>query len=362
MITYTFKLRPNSTQIERLNKALHLTRELYNDGLQELIDYYKANGKYLNHFSHDKFHGKERHPEMVAVLVDTTLKRLHTSFSNFFRGLKDGKKIGFPRFKAANRWHTLQFRDAVSNNIDGCKFKAGRILGGNIRFNKHREIEGVLKFCRIVKKPSGWYLQAICDDGERHLPENNKVIGMDFGITNLIADSEGNRIDNPQHLKKSLKRLAKAQRKLSRRKAGSSRRRKASRSVARIHEHIANQRSDYLHKVSRKYVNEYGTIIIEDLNPSNMVKNRCLSRSISDSSWGMLRELIESKAENAGRTVIAVPPHFTSQKCSSCNEIVSKSLSVRTHMCPHCGYIACRDVNAAINIKRLGLSLQGVAA
>ena len=364
MISYEYRLRPTAKQEAALLNALRLTRELYNNGLEELIEHYNETGKHLNHFAHDKLHGKAQHPDIPAVLVDTTIKRLHRSFANFFRGIKDGKRVGFPRFKAANRWHTLQFRDGTSNGIDGCYFKAGKLLGGKIRFNKHREIEGKLKFCRIVKRPSGWYLQAICEDEAMPLPVNDKVIGLDFGIKHLVADSEENKVANPQHLKKSLRKLAKAQRRLARRKKGSHRRKKAAKLVARIHEHIANQRKDYLHKTARRYVNAYGTIVIEDLKPANMVRNHHLARSISDSSWGMLRNLFESKAEKAGRTVIAVPPHYTSQKCSGCGEMVQKALSVRTHVCPHCGYVACRDTNAARNIKNLGLglSLRGEAA
>jgi len=122
-----------------------------------------------------------------------------------------------------------------------------------------------------------------------------------------------------------------------------------------VHERITNQRKDKLHKVSRFYVNNYGTIAIEDLKPANMVKNHSLALSISDASWGLLRFFLAYKAESAGREFAAVPPHYTSQKCSRCEELVQKSLSVRTHVCPHCGYVADRDANAAQNILRIGL-------
>ena len=128
------------------------------------------------------------------------------------------------------------------------------------------------------------------------------------------------------------------------------RRKKAARQVARIHEKIANQRADTLHKVSRRYVNDNQVIAIEDLQPANMVRNHRLARAISDASWGMLRFMLSYKAEDAGRQLVAVPPHYTSQKCSCCYAYVQKSLSVRTHVCPHCGYVADRDTNAAENI------------
>ena len=133
--------------------------------------------------------------------------------------------------------------------------------------------------------------------------------------------------------------------------------RKPSRSVARTHERITNQRKDTLHKASHHYVKHYQTIAIEDLKPANMVRNHCLAFAIADASWGMLRQYLENKAENAGRKVIAVAPHYTSQKCSQCGEYVQKSLSVRTHVCPHCGYIADRDENAARNILQRGLQV-----
>jgi putative transposase len=132
---------------------------------------------------------------------------------------------------------------------------------------------------------------------------------------------------------------------------------KAKKKVARIHEHIANQRKDTLHKASHKYVKQYQTIVIEDLKPANMVRNHTLAFSIADASWGMFRQFLENKAESAGRQVIAVAPHYTSQKCSQCGEYVHKSLSVRTHICPFCGYMADRDENAARNILQAGLQV-----
>ena len=139
VITYEFKLKPNRKQEAALWLQLRLTRELYNEALRELIAHYEKTGKYLNLFVQDKLHGKSQHPDIPSVLVDTTLKRLHVSFANFFRRCKeDATKKGFPRFKSANRWHSLPFRDAVSNGISNCYFKAGKIMGGHIRFNRHR--------------------------------------------------------------------------------------------------------------------------------------------------------------------------------------------------------------------------------
>lgn len=354
--TYEFRLRPNAVQEAALWKQLKLTRELYNQGLEELIAHYKKEKKHLNRYAHDRRHGSKEHPEIPAVLVDTVIVRLHQSFANFFRRCKEGgkKPKGFPRFKPANRWHSLQFRDAL-NSIRDNYFVAPRVMGGRMRFNRHRDIKGVLKFCRVIRRPSGWYLQAVCETKLKRLPKTKQSVGLDFGLTHLVSDSNGRKVENPRHLKWSLRKLAIAQRRISKRKKGSHRRKKACRLTARIHEKIANQRRDYLHKTARWYVNRYDTIAIEDLQVQNMVQCRPLARSISDASWSMLRRLLEVKAEEAGRKVIAVPPQWTTQKCSQCGEIVEKSLSVRTHCCPHCGYTDCRDTNAAKNILALAL-------
>src|SRR5437588_6128702 len=232
-------------------------------------------------------------------------------------------------------------------------------MWGRLRVIVHRPLEGTLKFARIVLRPSGWYLQCVCETPPHPLLKKENAVGLDMGIRYLVADSHGHLIDNPKHARKTAKRLAHAQRTLARGKKGSHRRKKAKKKVARIHEHIANQRKDTLHKASRYYVDGYQAIVIEDLHVSNMVRNHCLAFAIADASWGMFRQYLESKAEHAGRQCIAVAPHYTSQKCSNpkCGEYVPKSLSVRTHVCPFCGYIADRDENAARNILQRGLQV-----
>jgi putative transposase len=250
-------------------------------------------------------------------------------------GRKEGRKVGFPRFKSANAWNTIQLRDAANCLDNGC-FKAPKQMGGRIRVIVHRPLEGTFKFARIVLRPSGWYVQCVCETEPHPLPKKNNAVGLDMGIRYLIADSNGGIVENPRHAKKSAKKLARAQRKLAKCKKGSHRRKKAKRLVARMHERIANQRKDTLHKASRRYVDGYQTLVIENLKPANMVRNHCLAFAISDAFWGMFRQFLQSKAESADRQVIAVAPHYTSQKCSRCKEYVYKSLSVRTHMCPHC--------------------------
>ncbi len=354
MRTYEYRARPNKKQETQLRAVLIASRRLYNDALQELVEHYKATGKHMNLFEQDKRHGAKEHPDLPAIVVDTTLKRLHRSFANFFRGRKDGKRIGFPRFKSADAWNTIQFRDAA-NCLDGNYLKTPKICGGKLRVNVHRPLEGTFRFARLVLRPSGWYVQCVTDyDGERLAP-SSKSVGLDMGITYLVADSDGGFVRNQKSFRASAEKLASAQKQLAKCRKGSRRRHKAKKQVARVHERIVSQRKDKLHKVSRSYVNGYKTIVVEDLKPANMVRNNSLALSISDASWGLLRFFLAYKAESAGREFVTVPPRYTSQRCSHCKELVQKSLSVRTHICPYCGYVADRDTNAALNILRIGL-------
>jgi putative transposase len=285
MKTFEYRMRPNKKQEQALMSVLIASRKMYNACLEELITHYQETGKYLHLYEQDKRHGKAAHPDLPAVVVDTTLKRLHRSFTNFFQGRKAGRKVGFPRFKGANAWNTIQFRDAT-NCLDNGRFKAPAICGGRIRVIVHRPLEGTFKFARLVLRPSGWYVQCVCETEPHPLPKKDNAVGLDLGIRYLIADSFGGIVENPRHAKKSAKKLARAQRKLATCKKGSHRRNKAKKVVARIHERIANQRKDTLHKASRRYVDGYQTLVMENLKPANMVRNHCLAFAISDASWG----------------------------------------------------------------------------
>lgn len=183
----------------------------------------------------------------------------------------------------------------------------------------------------------------------------NKSVGIDSGVSHLAITSDGNFFDNPKHLRKSERQLTWLQRIVSRRKKGSNRRRKAVQLLARKHEQIANQRKDTNHKVSRTPVDNYDLISFEDLNVKGMVKNKHLAKSIHEVAWSQLITFTTYKAEYAGKEIKLVNPHNTSQECSSCGAIVKKTLAEREHRC-HCGYVAHRDINAAINILKRGLS------
>jgi putative transposase len=177
---------------------------------------------------------------------------------------------------------------------------------------------------------------------------------LDVGLKVFLADSEGAVIENPRYYRRGEQRLAQAQHVSDRRKKGSHRRRKAKREVAKKHLTISRQRRDFHFKTAKRYAERYRRICVEDLNVAGMVRNHALAKSIHDASWSAFLDLLTDKAERAGHVVVRVPARFTSQKCSRCGEYVQKSLSVRTHLCPSCGLVEDRDVNAAKNIKQAG--------
>ena len=205
-------------------------------------------------------------------------------------------------------------------------------------------------------KNGKYYACLSCEVEPNILPESKETVGIDLGVKHLAITSGGEFYEHPKFLRESERKLHRKQRSLSRKKNGSARRRKAVRELAREHEHIANQRRDYAHKVSRKLVNGYGLIAFENLNVQGMVKNHHLAKSIVDASWNKLVQCTTYKAEEAGRRVVLVDPKNTSQLCSNCGEIVPKKLSDRVHRCEYCGYVQDRDVNAAQNILKRALA------
>jgi len=356
MRTFEYKLRPNKTQEQELDRLLWETKCLYNSALEQLINHYKETGKHLNRFTHDRLWNKETCPQLPAVLVDTTILRLHQSFANFFRRLKTGGKPGFPRFKSIHRWSSFSFRDYKSG---------GRVVEDRLHINPktkvkiilHRPLEGTPKFTRVVKRVDGYYVQVVCEMPEIKEKELdiNKAVGLDVGLRYFVADSNGEKHKAPKFFRKSEYKLAKQQRFLAKKQKGGANRGKARKLVAKTHLTISRQRKDFIHKLAFKYSNENDIVCMENLNVQGMLKNHCLAKSISDASWTMFQSFVSYKVQNLGKRLVLVNPAYTSQICSECGAIVKKSLSQRTHFCPECLYVEDRDVNAGKNILRLGL-------
>ncbi len=351
----------NKEQSLRLLHCLRGSRILYNEMLETLKLQYEQDGTFPSKYDLTaKFKGRggEHVPATtVQMLADRLIKALKRFLAAKELGIPD---VGFPRFKRANRWHSIQLRQYgkdVSLHEDKKHLIVPKKLGHSLKIKLHRPISGTPKTVHLVHRADGhWYALIVCETEPhtQHEPTTceHPSIGLDVGLKSFLTDSEGNMVENPRFYRTSQKRLRRKQRQLCRRKKGSHRRRKAARNTAKTHLKIKRQRRDFHYKTAKQYAEQYQMIAVEKLSVLNMVQNHSLAKSIMDASWGMFLNILEVKAESAGHQVIRVNPRFTSQKCHKCGEIVQKSLSVRTHLCPFCGYIADRDVNAAQNILK----------
>jgi len=292
-------------------------------------------------------------PQAQAVFsqtMQTVCDDVDKAFQAFFRRVKAGDKPGYPRFKGRDRFNSFAFKQfGVGARLDGRRLKLYGI--GRVRVRWHRPLEGKVKTVRIVRKAGKWYACFACEvEPPKPLPPTGKAVGIDVGISALITTSDGDKVANPNYYRKAQAELRRRQRKLSRCKRGSKNRRKALRAVQRQQEHVANQRKDFLHKLSTELIRQYDAIALEDLRVRNMVRNHHLSKSILDSGWSAFRGYLTYKAESAGRAVAFVDPAYTSKCCSACGTMFQDfDLSTRWVTCD-CGLSLDRDHNAALNI------------
>jgi len=295
----------------------------------------------------------------------SSAERAWSAISKFFDNCKKkvvGKK-GFPKFK--KRGHSVEYKQTGWTLSEDRKyltltdgFKIGRLKLVGSRDLNFYQIEQI-KRIRIVKHADGYYAQFCVDvDRKEESQPTHQTLGLDVGLNHFYTDSKGEVVENPRYLRKSERQLKKLQRKVSKRKKGSANRRKAIKRLARKHLQVSRQRKDFAVKTARCVVRSNDLIAYEDLQVRNMVKNHKLAKSISDASWSMFRQWIEYFGKVFGKVTVAVPPHYTSQNCSSCGTLVKKTLSTRTHICK-CGCVLDRDHNAALNILASGLSRVG---
>lgn len=351
--SYKFRIYPNITQKQQIQRTFGCCRFVFNHFLAKRMEQYKQTGKSPTRFQQDKSltalkKDLEWLREVDATALQAALQSLDTAYQNFFRRVKQGQKPGYPRFKS-KRDHRRSYKSKrVGENI--------KVLDGTIQLPKlglvkcrvSKEVKGRILSATVSQNPSGKYFVALCctDLEMETLPTTGAMIGIDMGLKAFAITSDGTEYPNHRHLAKSQKKLAKLQRQMSRKSKGSNRREKARAKVARLHEHVANQRSDMLHKLSTGIVRDYDLIAIEDLAPSNMVRNHKLARSISDVSWGEFRRQLEYKAAWYGKQVVKVDRFFpSSQLCSTCGARWprTKDLSVREWTCPVCGTSHDRD-------------------
>jgi len=346
------KIYPSKKQEQKLFSLLENSRLMYNEALELKIKAYEEESKTISRWDLDKLFKKKY--DIPASVAQEVIKRLSRAYETFF-----DKRGNFPRFRGRNRWRSIDLRQYGTDY----KIKNGYLIiwkKYNLCWIKCRGLQEFEKAThgRIIKRATGWYLQMCVETEIENKEKVNKEVGIDMGLKYFVADSNGNTIKSPQYFRKMQRKLRIQQRRLKNKTRFSMRWKKQTKQIAKTHEHTANQRKDFLHKTSRKYADNNDIVYAENLNVKNMVQNHHLSKSILDASWSTFLNYLGYKLEMLNRRLVLVPAHYTSQKCSDCGSIVPKSLSVRTHICPDCGFIADRDYNASLNILRLGQSRQ----
>jgi len=365
--TYKYKLNTTTEQQRELERVLWRCRDLYNTALEQRMTAWQRCRISVSRFEQEAELKEIRaqFPEYAAIhshILQDVLARLDRTYQAFFRRVERGEKAGFPRCHGRDRYTSFTYKEygngATLDNGFLVLSKIGRIA---VRWS--RPLEGTPRTVTLSKEADGWYVCFSCADVPvQPLPPTGQETSIDLGIEAFATLSDGTRIFSPGWYRKAERALKTAQRRVSRRKKGSHRRRKAVRLLAKAHQQVRRQRQDFHHKTALALVRSNDVIYHEDLQPANMVKNHHLAKSISDAGWGAFLTILTHKAACAGRRIIAVHPAYTSQRCSGCGVLVQKGLSVRWHTCPDCGTSLHRDHNAAKNIERLGQSLRGGVA
>jgi putative transposase len=349
---YKFRIYPTAEQQTYFAGAFGCCRWFWNYSLNLCQQTYKDTGKGL---SRSAIQGllpnlKKEYPWLTNAYsqsLQIVALNLSTAYKNFF-----DKRGGFPSFKSKHGRQSISYPQNVKVGTSFIKLP----IIGEVHCVIHRTLDGTVKTVTISKNTDGKYYASILVDDGIEIPEGNsegKAIGLDVGLIDFAVTSDGSKYTNPKHLKKHSRNLKRKQQKLSRKQKGSNTRHKAKKLVARVHSKIKRVREDFLHKLSRKIVDENQVIAVENLNVKGMVRNHCLAKAISDAGWGMFGTMLKYKAEKLGKIYVEIDRFFPSSKtCNNCLHKVSEMpLNVRHWDCSKCHSRNDRDINVAKNIR-----------
>jgi putative transposase len=382
---YRFRLRPTARQHVALGHCLASHRELYNAALQERRDAWRLRGTGVAYGDQSAQLKDIRavRPDVAGWSFSSqqaTLRRLNRAFAGFFRRVQAGETPGYPRFKSAHRFDSVQW----PKDGDGCRWQPeiGKVYLqgiGHVKVTVHRPVQGRVKTLQVRREGRRWLLILSCEDvPTRPLTPTGAAVGIDVGITSFATTSDGRHVPNPAWGRAADARLASAQQVLARKQRGSNNRRKARATVAARHRKLANQRRNFHHQIARALVVRYDLLVVEDLKIRNLVRRPAprpdpdqpggflangaaaktgLHRSIHDAGWAQFVSILRAKAEEAGRVVIDIDPRHTSDRCEACGHTARENrASQAVFSCRGCGHTAHADEHAARNILRAGLA------
>ena len=379
--TYQYRLRPTKQQVTQLDEWLETCRRIYNRMLGERISWWENNRCPIDRCSiiscgiaplsdRPSYYSqqnslvplKAKYPEIKLVqsqVLQNVVKRVDLAYERFIAGDSSGKRSGRPRFKGKGRYRSLTFTQMKQTCLSGNRIMLPKL--GTVKLVLHRPIPDGLKIktATVTQKADGWYVNlSLTDDTVPTISPDiklEKAVGIDVGLHEFLVTSVGETVPIPQFARKSEKRRKLLNLALSRKKKkGTARRRKSGKRLSKHYQKVARQRKDFHYKTAGWLLDKYDVIAHEDLNIKGLAKTR-LSKSILDAGWGEFIAIVAAKAESAGRLTVAVNPSGTTQNCSDCGEKVPKTLADRWHSCPFCLLELDRDINAAINIKNLGV-------
>jgi putative transposase len=365
---YKYRIYPNKTQKEQIEKQFGACRFVYNWALEQKIKYYETEKKTLSCFTITKHlailkktEGYEWLQDGNSQALQMSIRNLDNAFKRFFR-----EKKGFPKFKSKkNPVQSFQIPQHYTVDFERNRVKLPKI--GLVKASFSREFEGTCKTATISRSTTHkYYISILVDDG-KDIPikepfNDNTTVGVDVGIECFAVLSTGEKFDNPKYYKNSLQKLKVLSKRLSRKQKGSNNWKKAKLRLSKLHEKISNQRNDFHHKLSKKLISENQAVALETLKVCNMVKNKNLAQSIYDAGWSAFVKKLEYKAEWYGKTILRIGQFEPSSKfCNVCGYHNKElTLAVREWTCPSCNTSHDRDVNAAINIKKFSLQDQNL--